>query len=166
MRKLLAFLTTVLLLGLVACSPGGAPSGGPVAANYAGYWVVQLNTSFYKLRQFGAEVTGKYYHTLGNQALGSARYVYECGILGGKVNGRTLDLEIISTRQNCPSRISIGVEEIATISGQVQGDSFSGTVTITTITTVGGIETRETRTYTTKWTNVPASDLRVQYDID
>lgn len=161
------YVVVALLLVLVACSPGGAPSGGPVAANYAGYWVVSTGTAFYKLDQSGSEVTGRYYHTLERQSLALADYVYECGVLGGQVSGRTLTLEVIRTSQNCPTVVDAGREIRATVTGQVQGDSFSGTVSWTRLVVVGGIEqVEETGSYSTEWENVEPTDRRVQYDID
>ncbi len=160
-------LVAALLLGLMACSPGGAPSGGPVAVNVSGYWVVQSGTSFYKLEQSGSEVTGSFFLTAGREALTFAEYVYECGLLGGRVNGRTLTLEIITTSQNCPIREDAGRETRHTITGQVRNDSFSGTVSWTSLVVVGGIEqVEETGSYSTEWENVESTDRRVQFNID
>lgn len=160
-------LAIALLLGLVACSPGGAPSGGPVTANVAGYWVVSAGTSFYVLEQSGSEVTGKFYVTEGGTALTFADHVYECGLLGGKVSGRTLTIETIMTPQNCPISIDSGRELRFAITGQVGDDSFSGTVNWTSFIVVGGTRQVEgTGSYSTSWENVPSTDPRVQYRLD
>ncbi len=165
--KLQAFLATTLLLVLVACSPGGAPSGGQVAVNVTGYWVVQSGTSFYKLEQSGTEVTGRFFVTSGGIALTFADSVYECGLLGGQVSGRTLTIEVIMTPQNCPISIDTGREGRNAVTGQVRNDSFSGTVNWTTFVVVGGTrQVDETGSYSTSWENVDSTDLRVQYRID
>ena len=160
-------LVAALLLGLVACSPGGAPGGGSVAVNVTGYWVPKTSTSFYRLKQSGSEVTGEFYVTEGRVALGFADYVYECGLLGGKVDGRTLTIEVIMTPQNCPISIDAGREARNAVTGQVRNDSFSGTVNWTTFIVVGGTrQVDETGSYSTEWENVEPTDLRVQYRID
>ena len=154
-----ALLATALLLGLVACSSGGTPSGGPATANVAGYWVLSAGIGFYELEQSGSDVTGRYFHTLGGQALTFADSVYECGLIGGKVSGRTLTLEVIRTAQNCPALIDTGEEVRGTVTGQVRGDSLSGTFAYTLVNVVGGVETvRETGSNPTEWENVPATD--------
>lgn len=135
--------------------------------NYAGYWIVQAGTSFYKLEQSGSEVTGRFFVTQGIESLSYADYVYECGLLGGKVSGRTLTLEVIRTSPNCPILIDPGREVRATISGEVRGNTFSGTVSWTRLIVVGGIEqVEDTGSYTTQWENVSADDPRVQWEID
>lgn len=159
-------LAIVTLFVLVACSPPGGGPATPVTANVTGYWVSTLSTNFYKLNQSGTEVTGQWYVTLNRQSLAVADYVYECGILGGRIDGRTLTLEIIMTPRNCPTVVDAGEEAVATIVGQVKGDSFSGDVTLVTTITVGGVERQETEFYSTDLENVPASDDRVQFEID
>ena len=119
--------------------------------NVLGYWITSSNSEFYRLNQSGSKVTGEYYYTLGGQALGIADYVYECGLLSGQVNGRTLSIELIRTPQNCPTNVDAGREIRVTISGEVRGDSFSGDVTLVIVTTVGGIEQiEETLSYSTR----------------
>ncbi|MDE0397329.1 MAG: hypothetical protein OXL96_05960 [Candidatus Poribacteria bacterium] len=163
-------LVVALLLGLVACSPsGGGPTGA--AVNVTGYWVNSLNTNFYRLRQSGSEVMGEHYTTLGGQALGIADYVYECGLVGGQVSGRMLNLEIVMTLQNCPTLAGAGIivsggEMRVTFNGQVKGDSFSGSSTVVITNTVGGVEMTETEMGTIRLENVESTDLRVQYRLD
>ena len=155
------------LLGLVACSPGGAPGGGAPTANFAGYWVLQSGDAFYKLEQSGSDVTGRYFVTSGVEALTFADFVNECGLIGGKVSGRTLTLEVIRTARNCPAFFDVGEELRGTATGQIQGDFFSGTWTYTFVTIVGGVETvQRTGSNPTKWENVPADDPRVQFILD
>ena len=134
-----AFLATVLLVGLVACSPGGAPGGGEPTANVSGFWVVQGGNSFYELEQSGTQVSGEFYLTFGNEDLATAQYVHECGDLSGQVSGRTLTLKAVRTIENCPTEIiDADVKVTLIITGQVQGDSFSGNLSFTETSLAGG----------------------------
>lgn len=161
MRKLQGLLMAMLLLGLVACSPGGAPSGGPVAANYAGYWVwtdgaaLFNNRSYFKLNQSGANVTGQFYIT-GSilTSLERADLVSKCGALSGNVRGKTLTLRVDFTPQNCPT---LDIDGGFTATGQIKGDNtFVGSHT----GDGGGVGRKDS----TIWENVPANDPRVNFD--
>ena len=155
----------VLLLGLmVGCSPGGAPSGAPPAENYAGYWVwtggfALFNySSFFKLSQSGARVTGQFY-IAPNPAftlLRTADTVSKCGSLSGNVRGKTLTLRVDLTPANCPE---LDLHGGFTATGQVRDDdTFVGSME----GDGGGISRRDSIT----WENVPASDPRVDFDIN
>ena len=159
--KLQAFLATTLLLVLVACSPGGAPSGGPVAANYAGYWVwtdgVSLfnDSSFFKLNQSGSRVTGQWYVTYNLTYLRYADSVSKCGALSGNVRGKTLTLRVDLTSQNCPE---LDINGGFTATGQLKDDMFVGSY----VGDGGGVGRKDS----VIWENVPADDPRVDFNID
>lgn len=163
LRVKLALLAFVFLLGLTACSPGGAPSGTSPAANYSGYWVwtdgfsLFDNRSYFKLSQSGASVTGQFYIT--NSILISLRRadtVSKCGSLSGNVKGKTLSLRVDLTPQNCPE---LDLSGGFNTTGQLRDDNtFVGSL----VGDGGGISRRDSVT----WESVSASDPRVDFDTD
>ncbi len=163
MKRTLAVLMAALLLVLVACSPGGAPSGGPVAANYAGYWVwtdgfaLFNNRSFFKLNQSGSRVTGQFYITYDLFiSLRQADSVSKCGTLNGNVKGKTLSLRVDLTPQNCPE---LDLHGGFTATGQIRDDNtFVGSY----VGDGGGLSRQDSVT----WENVSANDPRVDFNID